>query len=213
MMACQTEVNVEALAKFPFGTPCGSCHTSRCARSSFNLPTLTSSNVPFSRALFFCILQKNAKLHPEHALFCFGTHTISPRTTSSHKSLSTRHMHYFVQAASGLDKKLTAACEIVRILKIVCNKLYHTSKRRHIHEKGDFTSCANERNQSRPRAFTCRVEFVVTTLRIAINHDHKHTCSGAERREHEHICISRTCFATRVICKDFIRNVKVVIMS
>jgi hypothetical protein len=176
------------------------------------LSALPLTNVPFSRALFF-FLHFTEKFKCLAKLFCFGTHTISPRTTSSHKSLTTRHMHYFVQAASGLDEKLTAACEIVRILNIVCNKLYHTSKRRHIHEKGDFTSCVNERNQPRPRAFTCRVELVVTTLRIAINHDHKHTCCGAERREHEHICISRTCFATRVICKDFIRNVKVVIMS
>lgn len=153
-----------------------------CVSLCTQQPTLTTFSPPtdqrsfLSRLVSFFAFYKNASGTCLAKLFCFGTHTISPRTTSSHKSLTTRHMHYFVQAASGLDEKLTAACKIVRILNIVCNKLYHTSKRRHIREKGCFTSCANQRNHSRPRAFTCRVELVVTTLRIAINHDHLLWC-------------------------------------
>jgi len=170
-----------------------------------------------SRFCLFCILQKNANCIRNMLRFVLEpTQYHLAAAIASHKtSLSTRHMHYFVQAASSrLDKKLTAACEIVTILKIVCNKLYRTRrKRRHIHEKGDFTSCANERKSIPPSCVHLQGGVRGDNVEIALNHDHKHTCSGAERREHEHICISRTCFATRVICKDFIRNVKVVIMS
>ena len=88
--------------------------------------------------LHFIDKLKNISGTLEQKRFCFGAHTISPRTTSYHKSLTTCHMHYFVQTASRLDKKLTAACKIVRILNVFCNKLYQTSKRRHINERGDL---------------------------------------------------------------------------